>query len=131
MLIQLVHFCDPPFRPSVRPPPQAAELIFFISTFYICMAVIFEIKQQGCGGYFDSKNFWNWMEVFTCVMSIAAIILYVIRFVVVQELNEEINRTEGNEYIRSAGGWGEERLVRNFLITSASTSTSSLFFPPD
>ena len=40
------------------------------------------------------------MEVFTCTMSIAAIVLYIVRMLIVAELTAEIDRTRGNEYIR-------------------------------
>ena len=40
------------------------------------------------------------MEVFTCLLSLVAIALYVLRAAIVSELTDEFNRTKGNEYIR-------------------------------
>ena len=48
--------------------------------------------------FFDDN--WNLADVLTVVLSIFAVILYVIKWLVVMEVTKEINESKGNRYIR-------------------------------
>lgn len=43
---------------------------------------------------------WNTADVLTVILSILAVILYVVKWMVVRGVTEEINLTKGNRYIR-------------------------------
>ena len=48
--------------------------------------------------FFDST--WNCIDLFTVVMSLLAIGLYLARLVITRDMTQRFNETKGNEYIR-------------------------------
>jgi uncharacterized membrane protein len=52
----------------------------------------------GCKKFFD--NFWNVMDLATVILSYMALGLYMTRLFVVSAMTQEVNATQGNEYLR-------------------------------
>ena len=75
-----------------------AETLFAVSTFYYTVSVLTKMKKEGVFQFF--KNSWNIADVFTILLSLAALLLYGIRSVVVRELLKKISSTKGNIYVR-------------------------------
>ena len=58
--------------------------------------------------FFNST--WNCIDLFTVIMSVVAIALYVARLFVTKAMTDEFDETKGNTYIRS--GYKMQSIMR-------------------
>ena len=62
-----------------------SEMLFAFSTFYYFVNVLAALKKQGLSQF--CANSWNLSDVFTLTMSVAALVLYGVRSIVVSCFN--------------------------------------------
>lgn len=55
----------------------AAEILFVVCTFYYLVNVLVVLKAEGCSEFF--KGTWNIVDLFTVLLSLVAIALYLAR----------------------------------------------------
>lgn len=54
----------------------AAEVLFVVATFYYVVNVVVTLKREGCRAFCNST--WNIIDMFTVVLSLIALVLYVV-----------------------------------------------------
>ena len=86
----------------------ACEVIFILSTLYYIINSLGILKELGAREFF--KAAWNVVDVFTILLSLLAIGLWVIKTLVVLELTKQIGEKKGNEYvsIEAAQSWNNK-----------------------
>ena len=77
---------------------MAAESLFVISILYYIINIVSTLKKEGCRKF--CENTWNIADCITVILSVLAVILYVVKFMIVRETTKSINETRGNVYIR-------------------------------
>ena len=83
---------------SSNPIVTTAEVLFAVSTFYYIVNLLAVLKKDGSKEF--CKNKWNLVDAGTCALSILLLGLYIVRLLVVLDMEKKINDTKGNSYIR-------------------------------
>ena len=69
---------------------KISQILFAVTTFYYTINLIMAYKKEGREQFFNNK--WNWADIFTILLSIFAIALYlVLTFFLVADLSLKVN----------------------------------------
>ena len=66
------------------------QVLFAVTSFYYTVNLIIAYKKEGCNEFFN--KFWNQVDLFTVLLSIVAMVLYlVLTFVLVQNMKLRVS----------------------------------------
>lgn len=77
--------------------------VILCEIFYLAFVVYFTVRELRCWsqeGRAYLKCYWNWAELFVIVMSYVAIVLYIYRTVLTNQILSVFHQTHGNGYIK-------------------------------
>ena len=78
---------------------QIAQMLFGVTTFYYTINLIMAYKKEGRNDFWANK--WNWADIMTVLLSICALILYLLlKFVLVEEMNNRVSAGELYSYFK-------------------------------